>query len=94
MVLIVSVKRQHLFSWGLSLEHIDSEQRMGALSAKQRKQPPLEAWREGLAPSVRDSRTLVGAMGSREKSQPTRTFRMGEGVLGNWQSAPRQARSC
>lgn len=29
-ILIVSVKRQQLFSRGLSLEHIDSEQRMGA----------------------------------------------------------------
>lgn len=33
-ILIVSVKRQQLFSWGLSLEHIDSEQRMGASVCK------------------------------------------------------------
>lgn len=34
MILIVSAKRQQLFSWGLSLEHIDSEQRMGASVCK------------------------------------------------------------
>lgn len=72
MVLTVSVKRQQLFSWGLSLEHIDSEQRMGASSAKQNKGSSL-LWRPGekaRLPPVRDSRTLVGAVGSRAKSQP------------------------
>lgn len=63
-ILIVSVKRQQLFSWGLSLEHIDSEQRMGASVCKTKEAASSGGLEGTLWPLCQGQQDQAGAEGT------------------------------